>query len=120
MAAHYKRQYWKHADVKRKAAKERYYKSNRPRENSWRRQGIEITISQYEALLQKQGGVCAVCGKPPLKKKLAVDHDHLTGENRGLVHNIPCNFVLGLVHDEPALLRKAADYLESYGRRESL
>ena len=43
-----------------------------------------ITPVQYEALLKRQGGVCAVCRKPPKRLRLAVEHDHVTGRIRCL------------------------------------
>lgn len=42
--------------------------------NLARRYGI--TVEQYEAKLAEQGGVCAICKKPPKKNRLHVDHDH--------------------------------------------
>lgn len=44
------------------------------RRNGLRRFGL--TISQYDEMLKRQGGVCAVCGYPPRTRRLAVDHDH--------------------------------------------
>lgn len=47
-----------------------------------------ITIDEYDALLLSQGEVCAICQKLPQTSrilKLAVDHDHATGEIRGLL-----------------------------------
>lgn len=35
-----------------------------------------ITLVDYYALLASQGGVCKICGRPPKKIRLAVDHDH--------------------------------------------
>jgi Recombination endonuclease VII len=35
-----------------------------------------ITPEQYEAKLAEQGGGCAICGSPPKKIALHVDHDH--------------------------------------------
>lgn len=45
-----------------------------------------ITTEQYEAMLVKQGGVCAICARPPQTRRLAVDHDHGPSKRvRGLV-----------------------------------
>ena len=50
-----------------------------------------ITARQYDAMLARQGGVCAVCGKPPTRCRLAVDHAHdATKRVRGLLCD-PCN-----------------------------
>lgn len=46
-------------------------------------------------------------------EKLCVDHDHETGKVRKLLcHN--CNRALGLLRDDPALLRKSAEYIEQH------
>jgi hypothetical protein len=45
-----------------------------------------LTEAGYRALYRAQGGRCYVCRKSSGKARmLAVDHDHLTGETRGLV-----------------------------------
>ncbi len=50
-----------------------------------------ITLVQYNVILKKQGGVCAVCKRPPKpERNLAVDHDHKTGEIFGLLCYV-CN-----------------------------
>jgi len=36
-----------------------------------------ITLAEYEQRLADQGGVCAICKKPPGKNRLSVDHDHV-------------------------------------------
>lgn len=56
---------------------------------------------------------CWICQFPESveNRRLAVDHDHVTGQVRGLLCT-RCNQVLGRMHDNPALLRKAAEYLE--------
>jgi Recombination endonuclease VII len=57
------------------------------RERAQRRQG-------YPELFEAQGGVCAICGKPPGERALHVDHDHETGQVRGLLC-YSCNTKLG-------------------------
>lgn len=43
---------------------------------------------------------------------LHIDHDHATGRVRGVLC-ANCNTSLGLMKDDPSLLRRAADYLEA-------
>lgn len=74
-----------------------------------RRRGMDI--AQYDALLEAQGGGCAICGLADPNFRLAIDHDHMTGQNRGLLCS-KHNRALGLFADRPDLLRKAATYLE--------
>lgn len=44
-----------------------------------------LTGAEYDALLKKQGGKCAICRARPKSKRLAVDHDHKTGAVLGLL-----------------------------------
>lgn len=71
-----------------------------------------ITSEEYEEILTAQGGKCAVCRKPPIKTRLAVDHDHRTGLVRGLLCNY-CNLrVIGKMTNAE-ILQRATDYLAS-------
>jgi hypothetical protein len=72
-----------------------------------------LTVDAYDDMLAAQDGVCAVCGQPPQKLRLAVDHDHDTGQVRALLCG-ECNRALGCIHDDPARLRALADYLDRY------
>ena len=69
-----------------------------------------ISIEEYDNLLFKQNGVCAICGHPPNGKRLAVDHDHNTNKIRGLLCT-GCNLALGVVNDSAETLSNAAKYL---------
>lgn len=71
-----------------------------------------ITIEEYNEMFQDQCGCCAICNihQSELKETLYVDHNHLTGEIRGLLCS-KCNFVLGLMNDDPTLLGRASEYL---------
>jgi hypothetical protein len=71
-----------------------------------------ITEAEYEVLLWHNDGCCWICGHPPKKQRLHVEHDHRTKSIRGLTC-WRCNALLQHARDDPAILRKAADYLES-------
>lgn len=86
-----------------------------------------ITEDAYLALLEAQGGVCAICGGVDPSRRLNIDHDHATGAVRGLLCN-GCNGArLGRLGDcieraeerasyyeeRARLLRAAIDYLNS-------
>lgn len=69
-----------------------------------------ITLEQYEAMLESQGG-CAICtAQPAAGGVLDVDHCHDTGRVRGLLCN-PCNRAIGLLRHDMALIEKAVAYL---------
>lgn len=71
-----------------------------------------LTLLAYEERLQEQGGVCKICGgNNPSGKQLSVDHDHKTGEIRGLLCS-KCNTGIGLFDDSPERLRATANYLD--------
>mgnify|MGYP001544927015 CR=1 FL=1 len=73
-----------------------------------------ITEAQYLELLKKQNNSCAVCSKSAssFNRRLAVDHDHVSGEIRGLLCNY-CNRRLVGRHRSPELLRRIADYIST-------
>lgn len=67
-----------------------------------------LSLEQYESMVAEQEGCCAICGEVP--QKLVVDHDHLTGNVRGLLCHA-CNVTLGLMKEDPARLLAAIGYL---------
>lgn len=46
---------------------------------------LGVTDAEYAAMLERQGGGCAICGATPKTRRLHVDHDHRTGDVRGLL-----------------------------------
>jgi hypothetical protein len=70
-----------------------------------------VSEGLYQTLLDKQDGRCAICGRLPDKRKLGVDHNHETGEVRGLLCQ-QCNHAIGLLGDDPQRLQAAIDYLK--------
>ena len=74
---------------------------------------VNLTLEEYIRVLKKQNGVCAICGNPetsPRYKRLTIDHNHITGEFRGLLCHV-CNRGLGLFKDDPILTKAATAYL---------
>lgn len=70
-----------------------------------------ITLDEFNAMLRKQHGVCAICeGVCSSGKNLSVDHDHQTGAIRGLLCS-NCNRAIGLLGDRHDWAQRAADYL---------
>lgn len=57
---------------------------------------------------------CEICGEKENKKKLCIDHNHETGELRGILCS-KCNSALGLFKDNIENLKKAIEYLETKG-----
>jgi hypothetical protein len=58
-----------------------------------RRHGL--TAADYDSMLAEQGGACALCsGINDNGRPLYIDHDHETGEVRGLLCHT-CNSNLG-------------------------
>lgn len=72
-----------------------------------------ITPADWDALHDAQLGRCAICLATLAEvAKVCVDHDHETGEVRGLLCN-GCNRGLGYFKDDPDRLKRAAEYLDA-------
>ena len=70
-----------------------------------------LTEGAYNLLYVMQGGRCAGCQRATgATRRLAVDHNHATGEVRGLLCR-PCNRMVGWFRDDPATFLRLADYL---------
>src|SRR6266508_7031334 len=82
-----------------------------PKERAYK--GPLLSVAEYDALLESQGGGCAICGDVP-KGRLVVDHEHETGRVRGLLCSA-CNVALGFFKDDPRRLASAANYLQGAG-----
>ena len=81
-----------------------------------------LTVNQLNAALNSQKGGCAICEEvlPDLlvynnrKRGYAIDHNHETGEFRGILC-LNCNSMLGMARDNPSILEKASVYLQERG-----
>lgn len=72
-----------------------------------------ISLKEYEDLLVKQQGCCAICKvhKDKLPRALSVDHCHLSGKIRGLLC-VKCNTAIGMLNDDKSLVKSALEYLQ--------
>ena len=77
-----------------------------------------ITIDDYDAMLEKQNGGCAICGHKPERtakgvEKLCVDHCHKSMKIRGLLC-MRCNTALGHFNEDLTFLKNAIEYLNNH------
>lgn len=101
-----------------------YKNSPKSRDRLYQKQ-YGIGIADYDAMLADQGGVCAICRRAETSivrrgvnedtRRLAVDHDHTTGEVRGLLC-ADCNRAIGLFCDDAATAFRAGAYLAQSGK----
>lgn len=84
--------------------------------NSHIRSRYGIDKEGYDNLLKIQNHSCAICKttENSAKRKFSIDHNHETGEIRGLLYN-KCNAALGLFNDNTTNILRAAKYLKERG-----
>lgn len=126
-AEHNREQNEKHADKRaaydasrgpgwaRNGSRERYEPTEAEKADSHLRRTYGITAAEYEAILEKQGGVCAICSQEcnrSTSERFCVDHDHETGLVRGLLC-FKCNVGLGRFDDDIGRLNVAIAYLRA-------
>lgn len=100
-----------------------YIQKNRDKIRARKLQQVHgISIDDYNDLLIKQHGVCAICFQPETTTQkrggirvipLAVDHDHETNKVRGLLCT-KCNTALGLLDDSTIKAQSLISYLERF------
>lgn len=85
------------------------------------RRQFGLTLDDYGAMLAEQNGACAICLREPEPGAwLCVDHDHACCPQKGkscgkCVRGLTCancNTAMGMMRDDPEVLRAAANYLE--------
>ncbi len=103
-----------------------YHEINRERNSARSRANhlkdcYDLSPAEYEVLLVTQSGVCAICEQPETLtnlwtgcvRSLTVDHDHTTGQVRGLLCT-RCNRRLGLLESQELIewTHRARAYLQ--------
>jgi hypothetical protein len=128
-----RRKQWYAANKEREIARvTAWQKANPDRVKAWRaknrdrinkqlreihlRTKFGLTPGEYDEMFAAQDGRCAVCRSLPTPGiSLHVDHDHDTGEIRGLLC-VRCNNGIGLFRESPDVLHRAADYVVTDAR----
>lgn len=122
---------WREKNPDRARANDRRWKSEKwASDPEWRDRQIlgriasryGLSPEKYAELRESQQGKCAICGgEPKPERRLHIDHDHRCCSEksrscgaciRGLLCDA-CNVGIGMLQDDPALLRAAVAYLEA-------
>ena len=92
-------------------------------ENLKQRYGKNFVLMEYNSLLEAQGHKCAICGTTDSKGRKSgrggsidvffVDHNHKTGEVRGLLCNV-CNRTIGYVNEDINLIKNMIEYVKKH------
>lgn len=70
-----------------------------------------LSVEEFIEIVDKQENKCAICGeKPKHNRRLAIDHNHITGQVRGLLC-FKCNSSIGLLGEDLSILNKIIEYL---------
>lgn len=75
-----------------------------------------LSIHARNLKLRRQHGCCYICKKPEQvkwrgkRRRLAIDHDHMTGKIRGLLC-YRCNLFIGHLENRRTALSKYIDYI---------
>ena len=111
---------WRVENIERiNAAYKKYKEQNRDvvlrryTEFSFKRR-YGITIAERDALLEAQGGICAICGSDTHRgKNWHIDHCHGSKKVRGILCT-NCNVALGHAQDDVGRLKAMIAYLEKH------
>lgn len=80
------------------------------------RRKYALTVDEFDNMLARQMGVCCICkeentgGRP-----LFVDHDHASGQVRGLLCH-RCNVAVGSIRDSRAHFERIIDYIDVHSQ----
>jgi hypothetical protein len=90
-------------------------------------QSFHISLSKFDSILKSllavQGETCWVCGRSGKMRgqfkrnekgrRIVIDHDHNTGEIRGLLCDL-CNTSLGKLDDDPEIVLNLYNYIREF------
>lgn len=121
-----KRKHRENPETRRKEREyqQQYLQTDAGKMCAWRsaiKRKFGVTEAEYNQMFVDQQGVCSICGRPEERlnragtgvSKLAIDHNHTTGQIRSLLCH-RCNAAIGLLREDIGLLAKAIEYLDRW------
>lgn len=85
----------------------------------YRKKRYGLVEGEFDSMFLAQKGVCLICGQPETRSNqhgtmtISIDHHHGTGRVRGLLCSA-CNTAIGLLQDDPKIIRRAAAYVQAF------
>ena len=134
MSEYDRKRYWENREIQLARASE-WRRANPEKMRAWRkrnkhkasalarRRKFGISAVDFQAMLDAQGGQCAICrtDKPGGVGGWHLDHDHRFPSTDPRGHRgvlcCKCNRALGYFRDDPATLRAAVDHVEDHTYR---
>ena len=107
-----KQSYYKNAEKRKEKSREWHHANKDKARNNRIKRIYGIEEKEYEMMARYQENKCAIC-KKETKQKLVIDHDHSSGDVRGLLC-ANCNSALGYINDNRQTLENMIDYLTDY------
>lgn len=106
---------WQQANPERMSAyrRKRYAEDPERFRADHLRRKFGMSLAEYDAILEAQGGGCAICGDVP-KPGESFHVDHLGDVVRGILC-VRCNNALGQLREDVEIAGRAVDYLDSNG-----
>lgn len=98
--------------------------------DSYLRRRYGITYEEYEVILASQGGKCWICGKPPKKRRLHIDHEHMKRDKKRKPEEVrakirgllcwKCNTAIAKFKDNAGHMKQASVYVELWPAQQFL
>lgn len=98
--------------------------------DSYLRRRYGITYEEYEVVLASQGGACWICGKPPKKRRLHIDHEHMKKDKKRKPEEVrakirgllcwQCNTAIAKFKDNAHHMKKASEYVSYWPAQQFL
>ena len=101
---------WRNANRERYRELAREWRKNNPDKQKMislkcnLRKCYNMSVEEWDALWEKQKGLCPICNRPLSEeyRRPCVDHDHETGKIRGIIHS-GCNLLVGILEKDMSI-----------------